>query len=113
MAQDEISIVRALPVVVRRPRGDPAKQNVGGRAKQNNSIELTVELTLVRHSPGDVEGWSALARQEFLDASLAPDVTAFRLRPLAPAPFIRLNHVEPTLRKLHQSCGLACARHAC
>ena len=112
VVEDEIAILAALPVVVRRPRRDAPKEHFRRRTEKNHGIESRVEPPLVRDRPGDVERRAVLPRKKLGDALLAPDVAAVGVRPLTPAPMIGVDDCEAPLLELCEGRGLARARHS-
>ena len=87
-------------------RGDAAKEHLGRSAEKDHGVELRVELSLVRDRARDVERRSLFACQKLGDAILAPHVAAVGIRPLTPAPVVRVDDRKAALLELCDAADL-------
>jgi len=107
VAEDEPALFDRLAVVVRRPALDPAQKYIGGRAQQDDRVELGVEPALVGHGSGQVQRRPALAREKLRDQILAPDVPADLFTPLTPGWLVGVHRLESASLEFQQRGGLA------
>lgn len=63
VGEDQFALLGHLPVVVGCSALDPVEHHVGGRAQEDDGIELRVEPALVGHRPGHVESHLATASE--------------------------------------------------
>lgn len=91
---------------------NPAEQNLRRRTEENDRIEAWIEAPLIRDGPRDVERQLLVARQQFGDATLVPEVATLGFRPVSLPAAIGIHDLEAPLSKLGQGAGLAGAGHS-
>jgi hypothetical protein len=112
VSPDQLSLGRALAVVVARPALDPAQEHRLWGTEQNDGVEVTVETALVGDGARDVQRRRAISCEELREMFLDPHVPVVPVAPARPARRVGIDRLEAAPGELRQHRRLAGARHA-